>query len=385
MAGFNDQITQALGASGSGDPTHAAALTNIATNGNLLNQNISKLIQAFSAAFPVSGTLPVVNGGTGSSTLTLNGVLYGNGASAIGATAQGGANTVLVANAGVPSFSAAITVGTSVTTPALVGSTSTTSPLVLGGTSTGSTLTLQSTSGVGSGDAVIVKGGNNGATTLSTFNTTNGHLLPAGTTSLAPLTFQSGTNLTTAAAGAAEFDGKAFYASAIASTRQVIDCEQLITLTTAYTLTNQTAAQALFNVPSNGTVTLGASTTYFFECAFSLTSLSGSSHSVGFAFGGTAALTRQAWWSNCTQSALATASTGQITFNTAANTTLVTASTTTTFSGIIWGKIVVGTGGTLIPQVSQLTNSAAAVVGVDSYFRIWPVGSNSVQSVGNWS
>ena len=37
--------------------------------------------------------------------------------------------------------------------------------------------------------------------------------LAAGTTSLAPLTFQSGTNLTTAAAGDAEFDGTAFYLS----------------------------------------------------------------------------------------------------------------------------------------------------------------------------
>ena len=41
--------------------------------------------------------------------------------------------------------------------------------------------------------------------------------LAAGTTSLAPLTFQSGTNLTTAAAGDVEFDGTAFYASAAAS------------------------------------------------------------------------------------------------------------------------------------------------------------------------
>lgn len=58
-------------------------------------------------------------GGTGTNTFTTNGVLYGNSTSAVQATAQGGANTVLVANSGAPSFSSAITVGTSVTSPTI--------------------------------------------------------------------------------------------------------------------------------------------------------------------------------------------------------------------------------------------------------------------------
>lgn len=52
----------------------------------------------------VSGTLPVANGGTGATTLTSNGVLYGNGTSAVQITAQGGANTALLANSGAPSW-----------------------------------------------------------------------------------------------------------------------------------------------------------------------------------------------------------------------------------------------------------------------------------------
>lgn len=56
-------------------------------------------------ATSLAATLGVAAGGTGATTLTANGVLYGNGTSAIQATAQGGANTVLVANAGAPSFS----------------------------------------------------------------------------------------------------------------------------------------------------------------------------------------------------------------------------------------------------------------------------------------
>lgn len=207
------------------------------------------------------------------------------------------------------------------------------------------------------------------------------HTSSAGTA----MKLTSGTVLTTPEAGAIEYDGKAFYLTPAASTRNVNDVEQFITLTSAYTLANQTAAQKLFNSSTNGAVTLVGSSTYFFECCFTLTGLNASSHSVGFALGGTATLTRQAWWADACQAALTTASTPQRTFNTAANTTLVTASTTTTCSVVIKGKVVVGTGGTLIPQVSQLTNAAAAIVGNDSYFRIWTVGSNTVQAVGNWS
>lgn len=164
-----------------------------------------------------------------------------------------------------------------------------------------------------------------------------------------------------------------------------IDAEQFITLTSAYTLANQTAAQKLFNSPTNGAVTLLANTTYFFECCFALSALSASSHSVGFAFAGTAVRTREAWWAEAVLAAPGTASTAQRTFNTAAQTTLVTAGTATTFSAFIKGKVVIGTAGTLIPQVSQLTNAAAAIVGVDSFFRIWAVGANTVQSVGSWA
>jgi len=57
-------------------------------------------------------TIAVANGGTGVVTFTSDGVLYGNAAGAIQVTAQGAANTVLIANAGSPSFSSAPTVTT---------------------------------------------------------------------------------------------------------------------------------------------------------------------------------------------------------------------------------------------------------------------------------
>ena len=61
-------------------------------------------------AVTLTTPLAVGSGGTGMTTLTTNGVLFGNGTSAVQVTAQGAANSVLTANAGAPSFSATPTV-----------------------------------------------------------------------------------------------------------------------------------------------------------------------------------------------------------------------------------------------------------------------------------
>jgi hypothetical protein len=70
--------------------------------------------------------------------------------------------------------------------------------------------------------------------------------------------------------------------------------------------------------------------------------------------------------------------------NVATARSLVAANTNTTGQARISGLLRVNGGGTVIPQVS-LGIAAAAVVGVNAYFRIVPVGSNTVLSVGNWS
>lgn len=206
----------------------------------------------------------------------------------------------------------------------------------------------------------------------------------AGAATYPPLKLLSGTLMTTAAAGAAEYDGTCFYATAQASSRQVVDAEQFTTLTSPYTLTSQTAAQKLFNASTNGALTVQGSTAYWFECFFTLSSMSASSGSFGFALGGTATLTSQMWETEANKAALATAASAQNTVNTAANTAIATATTNTTGWAKIWGKVRVNAAGTLIPQVS-LGVAAAAVVGADSYFRIWPAGASSVTTAGNWS
>ncbi len=75
----------------------------VTTSGNL---TLGGALTGVSLTTQVSGTLPVANGGTGATTLTAFGVLYGNGTSAIGATSVGSSGQVLTSNgAGVaPTF-----------------------------------------------------------------------------------------------------------------------------------------------------------------------------------------------------------------------------------------------------------------------------------------
>ena len=205
-----------------------------------------------------------------------------------------------------------------------------------------------------------------------------------GTATIAPLIYQTGVNLTTAVSGAQEYDGFAFYGTTNATTpiRGVMGSEQVVVLAAAYTLTSQTAAQKLFNSTTNGTVTLPVGT-YQFECMYSLTSMSTTSGSFGFALGGTFAGS-QMWQARAVVAAATTATSEQSTVNTAANTTLATAGTAGAGRAFIRGIIRVTTAGTAIPQVS-LTVAAAAVVGVNSYFKVSAVGNGTVATVGNWS
>lgn len=166
----------------------------------------------------------------------------------------------------------------------------------------------------------------------------------------------------------------------------IIPMENWVRLTSTYTLTSQTAAQKLFNASTNGAVTLPIGT-YNFECGFALTSMSGTSGSFGFALvaGGGAVIGTQGWFALADKAAAATASTGQITWNTAANTTLVTGNTTTTGQAYIKGTFTLTTGGTITPSVS-LGVASAAIVAIGSFFRCSPVSSSATATtVGNWS
>ena len=248
------------------------------------------------------------------------------------------------------------------------------------------TLTTTGTSGVATFSAGTLNIPNYSGLLLSGGTMTGGIVLAAGTTSLSPLQFTSGANLTTATAGTFEYDGSVFYASIAASTRTGVRTDQIVELNTAYPLTSQTAAQKAFNASTNGAVTLPVGC-YEFECRLTLSALSATSGSFGFALAGAATYT-QSWHAAAIKAAtLSTAAAWQNSWNTAANITLATASTATVGIAIIRGVLNVTVAGTVIPQIS-LTLLATPSVGAGSFFRVNRISSSSGATnilVGNWS
>lgn len=163
--------------------------------------------------------------------------------------------------------------------------------------------------------------------------------------------------------------------------------ENVIVQNSNYALASQTAAQKLFNASANGALTLPVGT-YDFECLFILSSMSSTSGSFGFAFGGTATFT-QRWMATAQKGTgtLSTATAPQTTYNTAANTALATASTNSSGYALIRGTLNVTVAGTIIPQVS-LGVAALAVVNAGSFFKVSPKSRTSGATniaVGAWS
>jgi hypothetical protein len=128
---------------------------------------------ATTGAVTLSGTLGIANGGTNGTSAGIG--LFNNitGYTASGATGTTSTNLV---------FSTSPTI----TTPNIA--------LIYGGSTASSTLTLQSTSGVGTSDAIVAKVGNAGAITainiattgIVSFPTTGAITLPVGTTGQQP-------------------------------------------------------------------------------------------------------------------------------------------------------------------------------------------------------
>jgi hypothetical protein len=97
-----------------GNGTNAVGVTAAGTNGYILysNNGIPDWLSAIDLTTHVTGTLPVANGGTGATTLTSNGILYGNGTGAVNATAAGTDGYFLYSNNGTPAWTDTIDGGT---------------------------------------------------------------------------------------------------------------------------------------------------------------------------------------------------------------------------------------------------------------------------------
>jgi hypothetical protein len=215
--------------------------------------------------------------------------------------------------------------------------------------------------------------------------------LKAGTTSVAPLEFNAGTNTTSAVAGAVEYDGRVFYATPQGTQRGVVPGAQFFRLNAGLVGANVNTAQSVFGVG----VTLSASTVYAFEAVFSLTKTAGTtSHSIGFLYGGTATLNNfymsTMFNPAVVASGLPSGGAANISATNAATTlTLSTATTsaTATYNGRFTGTVSINAGGTFIPQyILSAAPGGAYTTVAGSYFLIYPIGASGANtSVGTWA
>jgi len=242
-----------------------------------------------------------------------------------------------------------------------------------------------------------VGGGNvNAGTNVSAVGNVNGGNVNAfvrpttGTSSAAPVLFTAGTNMTTPGAGAFEYDGVVFYGSPQSNQRGVVATEQFIALTANYTGADSASAQQVFDATTNGAVTLAASTTYMMEGVYYITRSAGTtSHTLStlFALGGT--LTSIAYTAETTSTTGNALGAVSRIYGTLASATVVTAASTDATENItvtIRGIVRTNAAGTFAPQIQYSTAPGGApTILANSFFKLTPIGNNTVTTVGNWS
>lgn len=211
--------------------------------------------------------------------------------------------------------------------------------------------------------------------------------LTQGTTTVPPLTFQTGATLvTTPIDGTMEMDDDCFYGTVDAGNRGIMPVYHLIRQDSTYTLTSSTSAQKLFNASTNGRITLEAGT-YRFRAQVFLTSMSGTSGNATFDWTGTAST--GGWlWHGIGRDIASDGATGTWSGSWSSDATLVaaplfTAAANTAMECVLEGTFEVTSGGTMQLRIT-LQTAAAAVVGIGSLLEVWRIGSTSLASVGQW-
>jgi hypothetical protein len=198
--------------------------------------------------------------------------------------------------------------------------------------------------------------------------------------------FTAGTLLTTPEDGAIEFDADCFYATTDAGNRGVVSVQHFIRADSTRTLANQTAAQAIFNSPTNGTLTLETGF-YEFEGMIAVSGMSATSGNAQILFGGTGTFGAWLW---CTlgvdgATAAVAARNGATIITNASPASAVTAGTSTAMQVEFKGTFECTVAGTWIPQIALVTAIGTAVIAIGSLVKIKRLGSISVVSVGQWT
>ena len=218
--------------------------------------------------------------------------------------------------------------------------------------------------------------------------------LPPGTTTVAPLKFTSGTNLSPAVTGAVEYDGKVFYATPSDSQRGLLVAEQAYFLTSDRTLTysDSTITQSVFGVGP----TLTANTRYFFMMKLAISRTLGNNKAISWSWGGiTPSRISMMVTSSVGDPGAAPGTAYQaarlFTSNFTTPVLITPVGSTTNWHQIdLTGTVDVGaTGGVLIPRFSYdgaTFDPGTVTVIAPTNMRIYPIGTTgSTVQIGNWA
>ena len=213
--------------------------------------------------------------------------------------------------------------------------------------------------------------------------------LKAGTAtaSTAPLKLTSGTNLTTAEAGAVEYDGSLLYMTPTGTARALAQTAYYYRKNTVTNLNNVTGAQSWLGLTSG--VTLAANTIYDFEGEFLLTTTSATNHIESLGFALTTATVTNIGYSVVRMPSSTAATAPWQAYLTAATATAVTGNVATSIVTYrIKGTMAIGTGGQVNPQITFGTAApgAGSTISLGAWLSFIPIGvTGSNVSIGTWA
>ena len=245
-------------------------------------------------------------------------------------------------------------------------------------------------------DLFLANGGvvnwNNGASQLihSAANTleVNGAtlLLEANNAARPPFQFNPGGTLLVTGDGAMGMDATTLYACTDQGNPGYIPIWNFIRADATRTYTSNTSAQAIFNAPANGRLTIETGA-YIFRgtLIFQAMSATSGNRSVNVVGGGTATCSAFAWHAWGADATVSTVAAGGSSINiaTGSTTSVVPAQTGTALAVSFDGSFECTAAGTLIPQTTMVT-AAASTLTIGSYMEFCRVGDTSRVSIGQW-
>jgi len=234
-----------------------------------------------------------------------------------------------------------------------------------------------------------------GATTFSanvTHSAATTDTFGAGTNTVPPVVFTTGSNGTTATgavAGAMEFDGSAFYGVTTATQGRGVLSLNMFTSGVNPSPVATAGVQNWFPTANDNFAMLG-NTTYLFEGVLNVSNTGTTAHTLNLIFGGTASsgATSIAWTCIATNGTVATPTATLMTYATVATTTPVTTSVSAASNNtlLVRGIIRTNAAGTFIPQFQYSAGpGGSTTLAANNWMRVTPIGSGTVASVGAWS